>query len=130
LCFRLILTGEIVKNHTLKLAVAAVALSAAAIPLAAQSRSTVDVNTLDAAVTIRSDRNRATVTAALTSPRALAAAGSMGLSADGVATRIASLDEIGMKQVADEVLAGGDSTIVLSTTAVIIALLLIILLTR
>ncbi len=118
------------KNHTLKLAVAAVALSAAAMPLAAQSRSTVDVNTLDAAVTVRSDRNRAAVTAALTSPRALAVAGSMGLTADGLATRIASLDDAGMKQVADELLAGGDSTIVVSTTAVIIALLLIILLTR
>jgi hypothetical protein len=31
---------------------------------------------------------------------------------------------------ADEILAGGDSTIVLSTTAIIIGLLLIILLTR
>jgi hypothetical protein len=119
-----------VKNHTLKLVVAAVAVGAATMPLAAQSRSTVDATMLDGAVSVRSDRNRAAVTAALTSPRALAVAGTMGLTADGLASRIASLDDAGMTQVADEVLAGGDSTIVVSTTAVIIALLLIILLTR
>jgi hypothetical protein len=106
-----------VKHHSLKLVLAAVALGTMAMPLAAQSRSTVDLTTLDAA-------------AALTSPRALAVAGGMGFTADGLASRIASLDDAGMKQVADEVLAGGDSTIVVSTTAVIIALLLIILLTR
>ncbi len=118
------------KHHSLKLVLAAVALGTMAMPLAAQSRSTVDLTTLDAAVAVRSDRNRAAVTAALTSPRALAVAGGMGFTADGLASRIASLDDAGMKQVADEVLAGGDSTIVVSTTAVIIALLLIILLTR
>jgi len=54
----------------------------------------------------------------------------MGLSADGVASRIAALDDAGTKQVADEMLAGGENTVVISTTAIIIGLLLIILLTR
>ena len=108
-------------------AIAAISLSS---PLAAQSRSTVDAGTLNAAVAARSDRNRDVVTSSLTSSRALALASSMGLSADGVESRIAALDDAGTKRVADEVLAGGDNTIVISTTAIIIGLLLIILLTR
>ena len=118
------------KKHALWFAIAAVAVTTLSAPLAAQSRSTVDAGNLDAAVSARQDRSRAAVTAALTSPRALSVASSMGLSPDVVATRIASLDDASTKQVSDEILAGGDSTIVLSTTAIIIGLLLIILLTR
>lgn len=109
---------------------AALAATAAVAPLSAQTRSTVDATTLDAAVAARPDRNRTTVTTALTTPRALSVAQSMGLSPEAVTTRIAALDDAAAKQVADEILAGGDSTIVISTTAVIIGLLLLILLTR
>ena len=115
------------KSLYLLTAIAAISLAS---PLAAQTRSTVDAGTLNAAVAARPDRNRAAVTSALTSSRALAVAGSMGLSADGVASRIAALDDAGTKQVADEMLAGGENTVVISTTAIIIGLLLIILLTR
>lgn len=112
------------------LMLAAFAATALSAPLAAQGRSTVDASALDAAVAGRADRNRAAVISALTSPRAAAMANSMGLSAEAVATRVGALDEAGTNQIADEVLAGGDSTIVLSTTAIIIGLLLLILLTR
>jgi len=130
MCAERILIGDHVKKHALWFAIAAVAVTTLSAPLAAQSRSTVDAGNLDAAVSARQDRSRAAVTAALTSPRALSVASSMGLSPDVVATRIASLDDASTKQVSDEILAGGDSTIVLSTTAIIIGLLLIILLTR
>ena len=109
---------------------AAVAAFSLASPLAAQTRSTIDVSSLNAAVVTRQDRSRSVVSTALTSDRALAVAGTMGLSADGVASRIAALDEAGTKRLADEILAGGDSTVVISTTAIIIILLLLILLTR
>lgn len=115
------------KSLSLLAAIAAVGLAS---PLAAQTRSTVDAGTLNAAVAARPDSRRAVVTSALTSSRALAVASSMGLSAEGVTSRIAALDEAGTKQVADEILAGGESTVVISTTAIIIGLLLIILLTR
>ena len=113
----------------LLVAVAAVSFAS---PVAAQTRSTIDAGTLEAAVAVspRADHNRAAVTAALMSPRALAVASSVGLSPETVARRIAALDDAGTSQVANEVLAGGDSTIVISTTAVIIGLLLILVLTR
>lgn len=118
------------KTLSTTLAIAAVAALAVTAPLAAQSRSTVDANMLDAAVAVRSDLNRTRVTSALTSPRANAVAASMGLSPAVVAARLAALDDAGAAQVSGEILSGGDSTVVISTTAIIIGLLLIILLTR
>lgn len=122
--------GALMSHHTSSFVLAAIAALSLTSPLAAQTRSTVDAGTLNAAVSARQDRNRGVVTTALTSSRALSIANSMGLTSDGVASRIAALDEQGTKQVADEMLAGGDSTVVISTTAIIIGLLLIILLTR
>jgi len=127
---RHITTGDIVKKHKILSTLAAIAAISIATPLAAQSRSTVDMRTLDAAVIVHTDANRSAVTAALTSSRALAVAGTMGLSPEDVATRLAALDDASVKQVADEILAGGESRVVISTTAIIIGLLIIILLTR
>ena len=110
--------------------VAAFAAIAIAAPLHAQKRSTVDAGALDAAVAARPARNRAFVTSTLTSSTALAAAASMGLTPESVSARIASLDDASAQKVADQILAGGDSTIVISTTAIIIGLLILILLTR
>ncbi|HYW51694.1 MAG TPA: hypothetical protein VE861_13860 [Gemmatimonadaceae bacterium] len=116
------------KSMTFLAAFAALSLSA---PLAAQTRSTVNAATLNAAVSARPERaSRAAVTSALTSSRALEIAATMGLSSDAVSARIGALDEVGTARIAEEVLAGGDSTIVISTTAIIIGLLLLILLTR
>ena len=124
-------TNGALVSHSKSLSLfAAVAAFSLASPLAAQTRSTIDASSLNAAVVTRQDRSRSVVSTALTSDRALAVAGSMGLSADGVASRIAALDEAGTKRLADEILAGGDSTVVISTTAIIIILLLLILLTR
>jgi hypothetical protein len=117
------------KTYSVSLIAAFAAITLAA-PLAAQTRSSIDVGTLDAAVATRRVDNRAAVTAALTSGSALTVAASMGLSPDAVANRIAALDDASAKKVADQILAGGDQTIVISTTAIIIGLLLIILLTR
>jgi len=109
---------------------AAFAAISLASPLAAQTRSTVDAGILNAAVASRPDRDRDAVTTALSSSRALEVASSMGLSADGLALRIAALSDAESKQVAGEILAGGSSNVVISTTAIIIGLLLIIVLTR
>jgi hypothetical protein len=127
---RHITTGAIVKKHKILSTLAAIAAISIATPLAAQSRSTADMRTLDAAVIVHTDANRSAVTAALTSSRALAVAGTMGLSPQEVSTRLAALDDASVKQVADEILAGGESRVVISTTAIIIGLLIIILLTR
>jgi len=127
---RHITNGAIVAHHRTLSILSAIAAISISMPLAAQSRSTVDARLLDAAVAVRTDIKRTAVTAALTSTRALAVAGSMGLSAETVSARLAALDDAGLKQVGDEILTGGDSSIVISTTAIIIGLLLIILLTR
>jgi len=119
-----------VSNKTTLPLLAAIAALAVSSPLVAQTRSTVDASILDAAVAARPDRDRALVTSALTSGRSLDVARSMGLTPEAVSARIAALDDAGMKQVAGEILAGGDSNIVISTTALIIALLLILVLTR
>ncbi|MCC7051917.1 MAG: hypothetical protein IT355_01535 [Gemmatimonadaceae bacterium] len=111
-------------------AMAALTAIVIASPLAAQSRSIVDAGTLDAAMSARPDSNRAAVTAILTTPRARAAAATLGLGPEAVAARLATLDDAGVRQVADQVLAGGESTVVISTTAIIIGLLLILVLTR
>lgn len=108
-------------------AVAAITLSA---PLSAQQRSTVDISTLDAAISARPVTNRAMVMSALSSTEAHAAAATMGLTPEALATRIAVLDDATAKKMADQILAGGDGSVVISTTAIIIGLLLIILLTR
>ena len=108
-------------------AFAAISLTA---PLSAQGRSTIDVSTLDGAVAARPVNNRAIVASALTSNNALASAASMGLSRSALETRIAALDDASAQQMAERILACGDSTVVISTTAIIIGLLLLILLTR
>jgi biopolymer transport protein ExbD len=117
-------------SKPLAVSLAALAVIMAAAPLSAQTRSTVDVNTLDAAVSARPVNNRAIIASALSSKGAHAAAARMGLSPDDLTARIAALDDASAKRAADQVLAGGDGTIVISTTAVIIGLLLLILLTR
>lgn len=117
------------KQISLSLVAAFAAVTLAA-PLTAQTRSSIDAATLDAAVAARPINNRTVVTSALTSPSALAVAANMGMSPDAVAMRIAALDDASAKKVADQILAGGDDRIVISTTAIIIGLLLIILLTR
>lgn len=110
--------------------IAAVAAITLAAPVSAQTRSTVDVSTLDAAVAAPAVTSRARVATALSSDNAIAAAAGMGLSREALATRIAALDDASAQKVADQILAGGDNTIVISTTAIIIGLLLLILLTR
>ena len=110
--------------------IAAVAAVTFAAPVSAQQRSTVDVSTLDATVSTRPAGNRAVVASALSSTEARAVAARMGMSPEALAARIAVLDDASAQKVADQILAGGDSTIVLSTTAIIIGLLLLILLTR
>jgi hypothetical protein len=122
--------GALVSKHHSLVLFAALASMAVAAPLAAQTRSTVDPNVLDAAVAARTDDNRKFVTSTLTSSAALAVAASMGLSPDAVSARVASLDDASARKVAEKILAGGDSTVVISTTAIIIGLLLLILLTR
>ena len=117
-------------SKPLAVSLAALAVIMVAAPLSAQTRSTVDVNTLDAAVSARPVNSRARVASALSSKDAHAAAARMGLSPEAVAARIAALDDASAQKVADQILAGGDSSIVISTTAVIIGLLLLILLTR
>ena len=117
------------KHFSLSLITALACITLAA-PLSAQSRSTIDAGTLDAAVSVKAVNNRAIVASALTSSSSLAIAANMGLSPEVVATRIAALDDASARKVADQILAGGDDRIVISTTAIIIGLLLIILLTR
>jgi alpha-beta hydrolase superfamily lysophospholipase len=119
-----------VSKHLSVVLFAALASITLSVPVSAQKRSTADASVLDAAIAARPDRNRALVSSALMSSSALAVAATMGLSPDAVAARIAALDDASTKQVADQILAGGDDRIVISTTAVIIGLLLIILLTR
>lgn len=111
---------------TLLAAMATLTLSA---PLMAQARSTAGSAALDAAVVARPADQRAAVTAALTSPQALAAAERLGMNADQVTARVAALDEPAVGQLSDRILAGGNSTVVISTTAIIIGLLILILLT-
>lgn len=109
---------------------AAIATISIAAPLSAQKRSTVDASALEVAVASRPETSRKVVTSALTSSNALSLAAGMGLSPEAVATRIAALDDASAQKVADQILAGGDSTVVISTTAIIIGLLILILLTR
>lgn len=110
----------------LLLAVAAVAQQS---PAVAQSRSTVSSAQLDAAVSTPAPGARALVKQTLTSPQADAAAAQLGLSPSDVATRVASLDQRAVDELAEQILAGGHSTLVISTTTIIIVLLLLILLT-
>jgi biopolymer transport protein ExbD len=117
-------------SRPLAVSLAALAVMIVAAPLSAQTRSTVDLNTLDAAVSTRPVNHRAIVASALSSKGAYAAAARMGLSAEELTARIEALDDVTAKRAADQLLAGGDGTIVISTTAVIIGLLLLILLTR
>lgn len=121
------------RNRSLSLLTAVAALAFAA-PLAAQQKSTIDVGTLDAAVSARpagrTADSRAVIASALASSEARAAAATMGMSSEALATQIASLDDVSAQKLADQILAGGESRIVISTTAIIIGLLLIILLTR
>jgi hypothetical protein len=115
------------RSLSLLVALAAITVTA---PLQAQTRSTVNATVLDATVASRQSSERDVVRTALTSSSALTVAAGMGLSPDAVAARVASLDDASAKKVADQILAGGDSTIVISTTAIIIGLLVLILLTR
>lgn len=107
-------------------AIAAITLSA---PLPAQGRSTVNSAALDAAVAARPANSRAVVTTALSSSKAIAAAGRLGMSATDLTARIAALDDASAQQLAERILAGGRANLVISTTAIIIILLVLILLT-
>ena len=109
---------------SLYMAVAAITI---AVPLTAQGRSTATSAALDAAVASHPANDRAVVTSALSSSSAVAVAGSLGMSSDVVAARIAALDDATAQQLADRIRAGG-SNVVISTTAIIIVLLILILL--
>ena len=111
---------------TMLVAIATIVMSA---PLRAQSRSTADSTTLDAAVSARPVAGHSALTTALGSPEAVVAAGRLGLSPDELAARIAAIDESTAQQLSDRVLAGG-ANVVISTTAIIIILLILILLTN
>jgi len=108
---------------------AAFAAITVSVPMSAQGRSTANRTTLDAAVAARPSTSRAAVTAALATPEALSAARRLGLSAEDVSARVATLDDNAVQQISDRILAGGDSKVVISTTAIIIVLLILILLT-
>jgi hypothetical protein len=106
---------------------AAVAAMIIVAPLPAQQRSTVNSAALDAAVAARPADNRAVLTAAVSSPSAVAMAGRVGITPTQLAARVAALDDASAQQLADRVRAGG-GTLVIGTTTVIIVLLLILLL--
>jgi hypothetical protein len=117
-----------VSKHIPITLVAALAMMALSTPLVAQARSTVTPSGLDAAVTVQAPGSRAALTAALATDRSLAAAGRLGLTADDIATRVATLDDATVQQLTDRLLVGG-ANVVISTTAIIIVLLILILLT-
>ena len=111
---------------SLLVALATITLSA---PLPAQGRSTVNSAVLDAAVTTHPANSRAVITTALSSSKAVAAAGRMGMSSTDLTARVAALDDASAQQLAERILAGGRANLVISTTAIIIILLVLILLT-
>ena len=102
-------------------------------PLKAQGSSAVSSAELDAAVAARASRDVRAVRALLASEETRRIAGRMGVSASELSTRVASLDQTALDQLAqsaqadDRILAGG-ANVVISTTAIIIGLLVLILL--
>ncbi|MEO8479564.1 MAG: hypothetical protein ABI542_08020 [Gemmatimonadota bacterium] len=108
---------------------AAIAVGGTIVPLAAQSRSIIDVSAMDRAVTAPTTDARATLTRAFATAQGKSAMAKLGLSDDAVAARVAVLDDAAAERLADRVLAGGRSNVVISTTAIIIILLVLILVT-
>jgi hypothetical protein len=104
-------------------------------PLAAQSRSAVSAADLRAAVTDSRGENQATVLQFLQNDRVIETASDMGISTADLSTRVVTLDDATLNQIADRTqaadlgLAGGAEYVVISTTLIIIILLLLILVT-
>ncbi len=105
-------------------------------PLHAQVRSAVSGAELDAAVAARPAASAEAVRKFLATDQAQEAASRLGVSASELSSRVASLDQASLNQIAertdsrDRILAGGADTIVIGTTTAIIIVLLIILLVR
>ncbi len=112
-------------------AVAAVALSTQA---AAQDRSIIGPQALDAAVAAQAPNDRAVVTAFLASESTRQAARAMGVNAADLTAGVAALDDARLAPIAqritadDSALAGGDRTVVITTTTLLIVALLVIIL--
>lgn len=106
---------------------AAIAIGGTAVPVMAQSRSTIDAATLTRAVTAPVTDARATLTTTFATEQGKAAISKVGLSPDAVAARLAMIDDASADRLADRVLAGGRANVVISTTAIIIILLVLIL---
>lgn len=122
-------------NHrSLFMATAVLSLGLAA-PLLAQDRSAVTPAQLDAAAAARPARAEA-IRNLLSTDQARTLAGRMGVSAEDLSARVASLDEATLSLLAERALAGerdlagGDSKVIISTTAIIIGLLVLILLLK
>jgi hypothetical protein len=114
-------------------ALAVLVLQAA--PLAAQSRSAVSSADLSSAVTESRAADRASILQFLQQGQVIATAKDMGVSTADLATRVATLEDATLSQVAERTraadlgLAGGAEYLVISTTLIIIILLLLILVT-
>ena len=106
-----------------------------ATPLTAQSRSAVSSADLSSAVTEARSVNRASILQFLQNDRVVSTANDMGLRIQDLSTRVATLDDATLSQVAERTraadlgLAGGAEYVVLSTTVIIIILLILILVT-
>lgn len=103
-------------------------------PLAAQAPSAVSSSELESAVLASPASNQASVQAFLQNDQVIGVANSVGVSTSDLASRVSTMDEASLSQVADRTraadlgLAGGDQTIVLGTTAILLIIIIIILL--
>lgn len=116
---------------TLSLAVVSLGLTA---PLCAQSRSTVTIAELDAAVEARPIGNREAVREFLTTDQVQVVASQMGISTADLSAQVGSLDEASLDLLVQQIrdgepdLAGGDQKVVISTTVALLVVIIIILL--
>lgn len=105
-------------------------------PLAAQARSAVRGSELESAVLAAPATNQAAVQQFLRDDRVIEAAAGIGVNAADLATRVSTLDDATLRQVAARTradnrgLAGGDQRVVLGTTAILLIIIIIILLVR
>lgn len=120
-------------KFSLLMAVAALGVTA---PLAAQTRSGINVADLDAAVAERPSAVRGAVGAFLATDRAQEFAEGMGMTVTELSAHVAGLDDASLNAVAeqagisDQALAGGAETIVITATTAIIILLVILILVK
>jgi hypothetical protein len=109
------------------------ALSTSA-PLAAQAQSAVSSSELESAVLAAPASNQAAVQSFLQNEQVIGVANSMGVSTADLSSRVSTMDETTLNQVAERTraanldLAGGDQRIVLGTTAILLIIIIIILL--